>query len=60
MTPFSLSGHPSLVQCTGFTPAGLPLSWQVVGHRFDEATILRVAAAYEAATPWRENRAPVR
>jgi aspartyl-tRNA(Asn)/glutamyl-tRNA(Gln) amidotransferase subunit A len=60
MTPFNLSGHPALVQCTGFTPEGLPLSWQVVGHRFDEATILRVAAAYEAATAWREERAPVR
>lgn len=63
MTPFNLSGHPSLVQCTGFTPpsegapAGLPLSWQIVGHRFDEGTILRVAAAYEAATPWRGARA---
>ncbi|GJD53253.1 Putative amidase AmiD [Methylobacterium crusticola] len=60
MTPFNLSGHPSLVQCTGFTPAGLPTSWQIVGHRFDEATILRVAAAYENATPWRARRAEVR
>lgn len=60
MTPFNLSGHPSLVQCTGFTPSGLPLSWQIVGHRFDEGTILRVARAYEAATPWRAQRAPVR
>jgi aspartyl-tRNA(Asn)/glutamyl-tRNA(Gln) amidotransferase subunit A len=56
MTPFNLSGHPALVQCTGFDAAGLPLSWQVVGRRFDEATVLRVAAAYEAATPWREQR----
>ena len=60
MTPFNLSGHPALVQCTGFTPEGLPLHWQVVGRRFDEATILRVAAAYEAATPWRAQKAPVR
>lgn len=60
MTPFNLSGHPSLCRCTGFTPAGLPLSWQVVGHRFDEHTILRLALAYERATPWRHERAPVR
>ena len=60
MTPFNLSGHPSLVQCTGFTPEGLPLHWQVVGHRFDEAMILRVAAAYEGATAWRTEKAPVR
>jgi aspartyl-tRNA(Asn)/glutamyl-tRNA(Gln) amidotransferase subunit A len=56
MTPFNLSGHPALVQCTGFDVTGLPLSWQIVGRRFDEAAVLRVAAAYEAATPWRERR----
>ncbi len=56
MTPFSLSGHPALVQCTGFDASGLPLNWQVVGRLFDEATVLRVAVAYEAATPWRDRR----
>ncbi len=56
LVPFSLSGHPSLVQCTGFTADGLPLNWQVAGRLFDEATVLRVAAAYEAATPWRVRR----
>lgn len=59
MTPFNLSGHPCLVQCTGFTPAGLPLAWQIVGRRFDEATILRIARSYEQVTPWRRERAPV-
>jgi aspartyl-tRNA(Asn)/glutamyl-tRNA(Gln) amidotransferase subunit A len=59
MTPFNLSGHPALVQCTGFSAAGLPLAWQLVGHRFEEATILRVAQAYEQATPWRRKRALV-
>jgi aspartyl-tRNA(Asn)/glutamyl-tRNA(Gln) amidotransferase subunit A len=56
LTPFNLSGHPSMTQCTGFA-GGLPLNWQVVGNRGDEASIIRVAAAYEAATPWREHRA---
>ncbi len=55
-TPFNLSGHPSLSQCTGFA-GGLPLNWQIVGNRFDEASIIRIAAAYEAATPWRRERA---
>ena len=59
MPPFNLSSHPALVQCTGFTEQGLPLHWQVVGNRFEEATILQLAAAYEAATDWRANRAPV-
>ena len=56
LIPFSLSGHPTLVQCTGFDPDGLPLHWQVVGRHFREPDILKVAAAYEAATPWRQRR----
>ena len=35
---------------------GLPLSMQIVGRPFDDATVLRVAHAYEAATPWRARR----
>jgi aspartyl-tRNA(Asn)/glutamyl-tRNA(Gln) amidotransferase subunit A len=59
LVPFSLSGHPSVVQCTGYMEdggAGLPLNWQIAGRLWDEATVLRVAAAYEAATPWRVRR----
>jgi aspartyl-tRNA(Asn)/glutamyl-tRNA(Gln) amidotransferase subunit A len=59
MTPFNLSSHPALVQCTGFDPGGLPLHWQIVGNRFDEATILRLAAAYESTTGWRQARASI-
>lgn len=56
LTPFNLSGHPVMMQCNGFS-GGLPLNWQIVGNRGDEATIIRVASAYERATPWREKRA---
>ncbi len=56
LTPFNLSGHPVLVQCTGFTASGLPLHWQIVTNRLDEAALFRLAAAYEAATPWRGRR----
>jgi aspartyl-tRNA(Asn)/glutamyl-tRNA(Gln) amidotransferase subunit A len=55
-TPFNVTGSPALVQCSGFTPAGLPLSLQLIGRPFDEATVLRVAHAYETATPWRGRR----
>jgi aspartyl-tRNA(Asn)/glutamyl-tRNA(Gln) amidotransferase subunit A len=55
-TPFNVSGAPALVQCMGYTPEGLPLSMQVTGRPFDEATVLRVADAYERATPWRQRR----
>src|SRR5215471_13899862 len=40
----------------GFTPAGLPLSLQLVGRPFDEVTVLRAAHAYETATNWRSRR----
>ncbi len=55
-TPFNVSGHPGMSVCTGFTDAGLPTNAQVGGRYFDEATVLRVAYAYEAATAWRGGR----
>jgi aspartyl-tRNA(Asn)/glutamyl-tRNA(Gln) amidotransferase subunit A len=55
-TPFNVTGGPALAQCMGFTPAGLPLSLQLVGRPFDEATVLRAAHAYETATSWRSRR----
>ena len=55
-TPFNVLGGPALVQCIGFTDDGLPLSMQIVGRPFDDATVMRVAHAYEAATSWRARR----
>jgi aspartyl-tRNA(Asn)/glutamyl-tRNA(Gln) amidotransferase subunit A len=55
-TPFNVTGGPALVQCIGFTEQGLPLSMQVIGRPFADATVLQVAQAYEAATPWRGRR----
>jgi amidase len=40
----------------GFTADSLPIGLQIVGHPFAEATALRVARAYEAATSWGERR----
>lgn len=57
--PFSLLGLPAMVVCTGYTDDGLPLSMQIVGRPFDEATVLRVGHAYERATRWRERRPPL-
>jgi aspartyl-tRNA(Asn)/glutamyl-tRNA(Gln) amidotransferase subunit A len=55
-TPFNVTGGPALAECIGFSNGGLPLSMQIVGRPFDDATVLRVAHAYEAATPWRAKR----
>jgi aspartyl-tRNA(Asn)/glutamyl-tRNA(Gln) amidotransferase subunit A len=50
--PFNLTGHPALALMNGLSSTGLPLSMQLIGKHFDEATILRVGAAYQSATPW--------
>jgi aspartyl-tRNA(Asn)/glutamyl-tRNA(Gln) amidotransferase subunit A len=42
----------------GFTRAGLPVSLQVVGKSYDEATVLRIGWAYEQATDWHNRRPP--
>lgn len=38
----------------GFSREGLPLSLQILGRGYDEATILRIGWAYESATPWHD------
>ncbi|HEV2057667.1 MAG TPA: Asp-tRNA(Asn)/Glu-tRNA(Gln) amidotransferase subunit GatA [Methylomirabilota bacterium] len=54
--PVNLAGLPGLSVPAGFTKAGLPIGLQVIGKAFDEATLLRTAKAYEAATTWRERK----
>ena len=41
MPPFNLSGLPALALPCGFTRAGLPISLQLAGRPFDDATVLR-------------------
>ena len=54
--PFNLGGTPVVSVPCGFTASGLPIGMQLVGRPFDEATVLRVAHAYEQATEWHERR----
>lgn len=49
--PFNLSGQPALSLCCGFTENGLPVGLQIVGRPLDDAGVLRVGRAYEAARP---------
>ncbi|MBI2491532.1 MAG: amidase [Candidatus Rokubacteria bacterium] len=58
-TPFSLAGAPAIALPCGATGGGLPIALQLAGRRFDEATLLRAAWAYEQATPWRARRPPL-
>jgi aspartyl-tRNA(Asn)/glutamyl-tRNA(Gln) amidotransferase subunit A len=50
--PFDLTGQPALALPCGFSGEGLPISMQVAGRPFDEATVLRVGHAYQQATDW--------
>jgi aspartyl-tRNA(Asn)/glutamyl-tRNA(Gln) amidotransferase subunit A len=54
--PVNLAGLPGLSVPAGFTKSGLPVGLQIIGKAFDEATLLRTAKAYEAATRWRERK----
>ena len=58
VTPAALAGTPAIAVPCGFTGSGLPISVQLIGRRFDEATLLRVAHAYEQATDWSKRRPP--
>ena len=40
----------------GFTKSGLPAGLQIIGRPFSEARIMRLAHAYEQATPWHRQR----
>ncbi len=54
--PFNMTGQPAATVPCGFTRDGLPIGLQIVGRRFDDVTVLRAAAAFEAARPWAQRR----
>ena len=55
--PFNL-----VSQCTvasipsGFASSGVPTGLQIVARTFDDLSVFRAAAAFEAAKPWRDKR----
>jgi aspartyl-tRNA(Asn)/glutamyl-tRNA(Gln) amidotransferase subunit A len=50
--PYDLTGLPAISVPCGFSSAGLPIGLQIAGRAFEEATILKVALAYERSTSW--------
>ncbi|PYN45004.1 MAG: hypothetical protein DME00_23510 [Candidatus Rokuibacteriota bacterium] len=58
VTPAALAGLPAIAVPCGFTGSGLPLSLQLIGRHFEEATVLRAAHAYERGSEWSRRRPP--
>jgi aspartyl-tRNA(Asn)/glutamyl-tRNA(Gln) amidotransferase subunit A len=48
--PVNYLGVPALSIPCGFTRSGLPVGLQLIGRSFDEATLLRIGAAFQRAT----------
>ena len=54
-----LAGLPAISVPCGFTREHLPVGLQLTGRRFDEATLLRAADAYERDTAWWKQIPPI-
>ena len=52
--PMNMTGQPAASVPAGWTADGLPVGLQIVGRHLDDAMVLRAAAAFEAARPWRD------
>jgi aspartyl-tRNA(Asn)/glutamyl-tRNA(Gln) amidotransferase subunit A len=55
----NLVGLPGISVPCGFSPERLPIGLQLLGRRFDEATLLRAADAYERRTEWHGRMPPL-
>lgn len=53
-SPFNVSGHPAISVPVGLDRNGLPLAVQVVGRRFGEDGLLRLAHSIERRSGWSE------
>jgi Asp-tRNA(Asn)/Glu-tRNA(Gln) amidotransferase A subunit family amidase len=54
--PFNATGQPAFSLPNGFSKAGLPIGLQIVGRQNDEAGIISMAAQFEEARPWKDQR----
>lgn len=54
--PINMLGLPTISVPCGFTAEGLPIGMQISGPPGGEATVLRVAHAYEQATEWHKRK----
>lgn len=57
--PFNATGQPAVTIPAGFSRAGLPIGFQIVGRPNGEFDLIALAAAFEAARPWKHLRPPL-
>src|ERR1700722_18540691 len=57
--PFNATGQPAITIPAGFSRAGLPIGFQIVGRPNGEFDLLALAAAFETARPWKHLRPPL-
>ncbi len=57
--PFNVTGQPALSVCSGFGEGGLPVSIQLAGRPFEDATVLAAGMAFEVGTGFRARRPSV-
>ena len=50
----SLVANPALSLPCGLTSQGLPIGLQIVGRHHQDASVLQLAALYEAAHGWKD------
>jgi amidase len=56
---FNVTGTPSISLPLGQSESGLPIGVQFAAPFGDEAALIRIAAAFEEAMPWKDNIPPV-
>jgi len=58
MAVFSMSGHPAMSVCSGFSEDGLPLNVQLAGRRFEDGRAVAAADLLETALALKHKRPP--
>jgi aspartyl-tRNA(Asn)/glutamyl-tRNA(Gln) amidotransferase subunit A len=56
---YSLTGLPAMVLPAGFDDEMTPIGLQIATRWWDEATMLRIAHAFEQTTNWHQRRPPL-
>jgi amidase len=57
--PFDMTGSPTITLTGGFTPAGLPIAFQLVARHLEEDLLCRAGHAFQLATDWHRRRPPL-